>query len=183
MRKNHSIYFDSCIYIAFYRQEVGSYGQDRIDAINEAWKENERGGQTIVTSSLAICEVEKVLLEHKLEKELQDFQNRFQFALHKAIDPDPVICDKAARYRDFYFRNPIKRPTRDKPYCNLQTPDAIHLATAKLNGCGEVWTFDGLHTGKDKWESIKMLWLDNKVAGEPLLIVAPVIEQPPLPLG
>jgi predicted nucleic acid-binding protein len=177
------IYFDSCIYIAHYRQETASYGKARIDAITQAWQENDRGGSIIATSSITICEVIATLLQYNLKTEVEDFKNRFKFGTHKLFDVDPIVSEKAAEYRQFYRANPLKRPNREKPFTNLVTPDAIHLATAKLYDCDEFWTLDGLNETKDKYESIKPLWLNNKVGGDALIITAPALPQGTLPLA
>ncbi len=128
-KTDQTIYFDSCIYIAYYRNEVASYTKQRIDAIAALLEENKNGGTSIVTSSLTICEVVECLKLNKLEKEIEDFKNRFKFGLHKLKDVDPKVAERAALYRHYYRTNPIKRPTRPKPFTNLATPDAIHLAT------------------------------------------------------
>src|ERR1017187_504403 len=118
-RRDQVIYFDACIYLAHYRQEISSYGKSRIGAIGEMWEENKRGGSTIVTSSLTICEVIERLKQSNLESEIEDFKNRFKFGFHELKDVDPKISEKAAMYRHFYRTNPIKMPNREKPFINL----------------------------------------------------------------
>jgi predicted nucleic acid-binding protein len=181
-KTDQTVYFDSCIYIAHYRNEVVPYTKPRIDAIAGLLEANKNGGATIVTSSLTICEVIECLKLNGLEKEIEDFKNRFKFGLHKLKDVDPKIAERAAMYRHHYRINPIERPPRAKPFINLATPDAIHLATATLYQCDEFWTFDGLNPSTDKHESIKPLWLNNKVANDSIIITAPSLPQGILPL-
>src|SRR5688572_24720457 len=127
-KADSSVYFDACIYIAHYRQEVSAYGKPRIAAIGEMWNENSKGAVVIVTSTISLCEVLVKLLEWNLTAESDDFKNLFKFGKHKLVDVEPHIAEKAAQYRNYYFKHPLKQPTRDKPYKNLATPDAIHLA-------------------------------------------------------
>jgi predicted nucleic acid-binding protein len=181
-KSDHIIYLDSCIYIAYYRNEVSSYGKSRIDAIAGLLEENENGGTTIVTSSLTICEVIECLKQYKLDKEIEDFRNRFKFGLHKLKDVDPKVSERAAMYRHHYRMNPVRRPNRPKPFTNLTTPDAIHLATATLYQCNDFWTFDGQNPTADKHESIKPLWLNNKVGNDSIIITPPSMPQGVLPL-
>ena len=66
-KTDQSIYLDSCVYIAHYRNEVASYTKARIDAIAALFEENKAGGASIITSSLTICEVVECLKQYKLE--------------------------------------------------------------------------------------------------------------------
>ena len=114
---------------------------------------------------------------------LDDFLSELA-ALQEALESiDKELNGKAADYRHFYRINPLKRPNRDKPYNNLTTPDAIHLATAVIYNCDEFWTMDGLNPTSDKYESIKPLWLNNKVANDSIIVTAPAMPQGTLPLG
>lgn len=69
-KSDDRIYYDACIYIAHYRQEVSSYGKARIDAIGHLWEENRKGGPTIVTSAITIAEVKACLLQFSMTKEI-----------------------------------------------------------------------------------------------------------------
>lgn len=182
-RRDIVVYLDACVYLAHYRQEISSYGETRINAIRDILNENKAGGASIVTSSLTICEVQERLMQSNMSAEINDFNNLFRFGLHSLKDVDPKVAEKAAEYRHFYRINPLKRTNRDKPYVNLATPDAIHLATAVLNDCDEFWTMDGLNPSSDRHESIKPLWLNNKVGNDSIVITAPAMQQGSLPLG
>ncbi len=182
-KNDQATYFDSCIYLAHYRKEVSSYGKPRIDAIVALWEENAAGGATIVTSSLTICEVIERLKQSNLDAEIEDFKNRFKFGLHKLKDVDPKISERAALYRHYYRTHPVKVPSREQTVSNLLTPDAIHLATATIYDCDEFWTLDGLNTTADKFQSVKPLWLNNKVANDSIIITAPSMPQGTFPLG
>lgn len=183
MSKNERIYFDSCIYLAFYRKEVSSYGKARMDAVFQTWFDNSSGnGPTIVTSSIAIAEVVPRLKESALDAEIEDFKNKFKFGKHELHDPDPKISERAADYRVYYKSNPVSPPTPDAagkrdPVSNLTTCDAIHLATAVLYKCDEFWTFDGLNPKPDKHRSVKPLWLNNAVGKDRIIITPPSVSE------
>lgn len=74
-------------------------------------------------------------------------------------------------------------PTPEQTVSNLLTPDAIHLATATIYECDELWTLDGLNPSPDKYQSVKPLWLNNKVANDSIIITAPSMPQGTFPLG
>jgi hypothetical protein len=112
-----------------------------------------------------------------MAKEIEDFRNKFKFGIHKLFDVDPPIAEKAAKYRDFYRSKPVKNAVSGQEFTNLATPDAIHLATAVIYECQEFWTFDGLNPSADKHQTIKPLWLNNKVGEDKIIIAAPVLNQ------
>lgn len=173
------IYFDACVYLAFLANET-SYGKDRIDAIKDAWDDNRAGGCSIITSSLSICEVTECLLVRGMKAELEEFRLCFSNGLHTAIDVDPPIAEKAGRYRHYYHKHPLKHPDKPTPFSNLTTADAVHCATAVIHKARELWTFDGLGKKNDKQKSIKLLWLNNRVGDDDLIITSP--SQPQLRL-
>jgi len=181
------IYFDSCIYIAHYRQETDTYGQPIINSIGRLMSQNEKGGSIIITSSITICEVITKLLESSLKAQIEDFKNKFKRGLHLLYDADPEICEKAALYRAHYWSNPIKHPIQppgnqpDVKVRNLTTMDSIQLATATTYPCGEFWTVDGLAKTNDKYKSIKLLWLGNSVVKDQLIITPPYDGNPAQP--
>ena len=162
----------SCVYVAHLARER-SYPPAMVNAIADLWTDNGRGGTSIITSSLTVTEVTECLLMLGLKAELEEFQSRFSDGLHESIDVDPVIADRAARYRVHYQKHPLKHPNKPDPFTNLTTADAIHCATAVIYGAKELWTFDGIKSKNDKQRSIKLLWLGNRVADDDLLIVAP----------
>jgi predicted nucleic acid-binding protein len=165
-------YFDASVYLAHYLPMLDNPGLVIKRAILEAMEQNKRGGCDIITSSITMAEVDAQLLRYKCLSEINDLNNKFNCSLHRAIDADLKISEKAAEYRDYYRLHPVTSP-HGQESSNLTMFDAIHLATAKLYECDELWTLDGFGAKMDRWKSVKMLWLKNRVAGEPLTIVAP----------
>lgn len=175
-----SIYFDACIYLAVLRNEVSTYGEGRIRAIERIWKRSEAGGIVVVTSAITITEV----LDHKLpsKKDEKRFHQAVRQNVHQVEDVTGPIAVRASQYRDYYEKNPVKQPA-SKPAVTrkfLTTPDAIHLATATILGVNQFWTFDGV-AGSKKDKSIGLLWLGNKAATDELIITQPENDPPPAP--
>ena len=171
-----SRYFDACIYLAYLRNETVPYGKDRIAAIEGMWKDSERGGLTVVTSTITLTEV----LSHKLTPDAKKkFVQATESGLHLCIDVEPPIALKARDYRDFYQGHAVKDPT-GKMRKHLSTPDALHLATAVIYGCDEMLTFDGFGA-KERDNTIGLLWLGNKAGQDDLIITQPYVTQPTIP--
>ena len=109
-RTETCLYFDSSVYVAYYRNQTVEYGKNLIAAIAKTLEENKAGGGSIVTSSLTYCEVIPVVLRYKEQQTIDDFKNRFKFALHTAIDVDPEISEAATGYRDYYRERGVSSP-------------------------------------------------------------------------
>jgi predicted nucleic acid-binding protein len=172
-----SRYFDACVYLAYLREEINPYGKDKIEAIGSMWRDSERGGLTIVTSTITLTEV----LSHKLSADAKKkFTQAIESGLHVCIDVEPPIAIKARDYREYYHANPVKNPFNGKLRPHLTTPDALHLATAVIYGCEEMLTFDGFGE-KQNDNSIGLLWLGNKAGTDDLVISQPTVVQADLP--
>ncbi len=170
-------YFDSCVYLAYLRNEETHYGKARIAAIQNAWDQSERGGAIVVTSAITMVEV----LNHKLNaKTEKKFMQAIQSGIHQCEDVTPTIAIRARQYRDFYKLHPVKFPNGSDHRSDLTAADAIHLATAKMLDCDEFWTFDG--SSKDIKPTIGLLWLGNKVGEDNLIILQPEQAQSELPI-
>ncbi len=167
----NAYYFDSCVYLAYLRNETDTYGYNRIRSIKEIWDETECGTSVIVTSTITVTEV----LSHKLsvlseKKFLQALNN----GLHQFEDVTPPIALKAREYRDHYEKHPVQNPFNlaQNPRKYLSTPDALHLATSWILECGQFLTFDG-HAPKKNDNSIGLLWLGNMAGTDPVIITQP----------
>lgn len=163
-----SYYFDSCVYLAYLRNEINTFTKRKISAIGTIWNQSERGQCEIMTSSITITEV----LSHKLTKDAEKKFIHAMESVHQIEDVTPPIAELARKYRDFYQKKPVFIPGSQTIRSGLTTPDALHLATAVIYDCDQFWTFDGLDaTGKKK--DIGLLWLGNKVADDSLIICQP----------
>ena len=164
--------FDASVYLAHYMPMLDDPAPALKRAIAETMEQNKGGGCDVITSSITMAEVVTQLLRYKCLSEIDDFKNKFNFSMHTAIDADLKIGEKAAEYREYYRSHAVISPNGQESR-NLTCFDAIHLATAKLYGCDELWTLDGLSAKMDRQKSVKLLWLKGRVAGEALRIVAP----------
>jgi len=169
-KRTVSYYFDACVYLAYLRNEEKTYGKTKIKAIESLWEQSERGGVTIVTSSLTITEV---MANQLTEKSRKRFKQALDSGIHHFEDPSPPISVKASDYRIFYQHHPIQNPFGEGTRSDLTTVDAIHLATAVNLNVDYFFTFDGL----SKKKVIGLLWLKNKVAADNLVICEPVLDQ------
>jgi len=175
IKRQAAIYFDACVYLAFLKNET-DYGAVPLNAIKHVWNEAQKGAQVIATSAITVAEV----LKHKLDVKTSKVFLEAIRGLHICIDSDIEIAIKAGEYRTYYEKHPVIIPgsnPADKTCKRLTTPDAIHLATCVMNGCTEFWTFDGVRQTTKKDKSIGLLWLNNSVAGTPLVICQPTLAQ------
>lgn len=176
LRRLPSYYFDASVYLAYLRNEESTYGKERIQAIDSIWQQSERGGAAVVTSAISLTEV----LAHKLQPSAEKkFLQAFQSGIHQFDDVTPPIALRARLYRDYYKQSPVKCPGGDAMRSDLVTADAIHLATAVIDGCEQFWTFDGVAGTK---KTIGILWLGNKVGSDILVIAQPELLQGELPI-
>jgi predicted nucleic acid-binding protein len=112
------------------------------------------------------------VLAHKLTKPAEKlFYDAIQGA-HQVEDVTPPIAHKAREYRDYYHDHPVTDPHTGKVRNHLTTPDAIHLATASILKCETFWTFDGCSVKKQD-NTIGLLWLENRVGEDDLIISQP----------
>lgn len=149
----NSVYWDSCLFI----EVIQKNNQDRYDACAAMLKDAEKEKLLIVTSSLAIVEVNK--------------------------DPDSGSLTEAQSKTILgFFENPyivvrtLDRPTAELAHAivradKLGNADAIHVATAIIAKVPVLYTYDG--KGKGKKGLIKH---HLKIGNPPLRI-----EVPPLP--
>jgi predicted nucleic acid-binding protein len=150
------IYWDSCVYIAWLRDEQ-SHGKAPMDAIAQVLKENFERKVTIISSTITLIEV----LASKMDEEKERlFRKSFRTRDHIAYDVDIAIALKARELRDRLLNQESGK---------LATPDAIHIATALIYKARALFTFDS---------RILVLNKDPRVGG--LEISQPVVDQPEL---
>jgi predicted nucleic acid-binding protein len=112
------LFWDSCVFTAFLRDERIAYD---VDSISQYLEEARDGRHRIYTSSLVFAEV----LPSSMKPEVGSFQE-FTDEFHGAIiviDASPVVAQIAGRLRDLPYRKGSSTARR------LATPDAIMLAS------------------------------------------------------
>jgi predicted nucleic acid-binding protein len=148
MTGKNIIYWDSCIFISWLKNEPRDDPDDLL-GIEKLITLFDMGQIDIATSAITFIEV----LEN--ETGLQEFQKFRQLFSRKncfLIDVDKKIAELSHDIRNFYKREGPK---------TLSTPDCIHLATAIMFQCSEFYTFDGESNSPGK-----LLTLEKPIAGE-----------------
>jgi hypothetical protein len=113
-----NLFWDSCIFTAFLRDERGAYD---INSIEQYLTEAREGKHQIYTSSLVFAEVLPSSMKPGIGS-FQDFVDDFQGAII-IVDASPNVTQIAGRLRDLPYRKGTSSGRR------LATPDAIMLAS------------------------------------------------------
>ena len=145
MPGRRTVYWDSCIFIAWLKDEQRPNPLD-IDGVTYLIEEWDAGRLIVVTSTITRIEV---LDSHFSAEQRAQFQACLRRSTIRVEGVTSPIADLAHDIRDHYAP-PL-----------IATPDAIHLATAIAGGCESFFTFDGTDPSKKK--------------GRPLLPLGPVI--------
>lgn len=128
--KQSVYYWDSCVYLAWLMGEV-SHGEECVQGITEAAKDNADRKNTIISSTILFTEVLAAKIGDENEALLR---KSFRGRTHIAYDVDTAIALKAREFREKLLNHESGK--------KLATPDAIHLATAAIYKAHEVWSFD-----------------------------------------
>ena len=154
-------YWDSCIFIAWLKNEKHNPGEiEGIEAIAKLVMENKAD---LFTSELTRTEV----LEGKMASEERErFQKLFQRRNVISVDLGSRVMDLSRTIREWNH--------------DISTQDSIHLATAILYEADEFHTTDGGGKRKRKGDLIP---LSGNVAGHKLKICTPTSDQPGLLTG
>ena len=94
------------------------------------------------------------------------FNDYFYYGVNQLIEVERPIVEKAKSYREWQLS--VRTNTKV-----LQTPDAIHLATATIYNAREFHTFDDGGKGNGCF----LLKLDGNVMGDKLKICRPFVAQ------
>jgi len=152
------IYWDSCIFLAWLKDEKRP--NHEMDGIYECVREVEIGKTRLITSVITKIEVYEADLSTEVRQKYDALLRRRSVQL---LDQDLRISDLGRQIREFYHQQ-----SRIDGLPELTTPDATHLATAIHYKADGFWTFDnGRHGGRS------LLSLNGNVAGYPLTICKP----------
>lgn len=162
MLPTRTIYWDSCIFIAWLKDEKRQ--NHEMDGVYECINDVESGRTRLITSVITRLEVYESDLLPVVRARYNSFLQRRTVHL---LDQDLRISDLGRKIREYYHR---QREIDGLP--ELTTPDATHLATAIHYGVAAFWTFDdGRHGGRG------LLSLNGNVADYPLIICRPIAQQ------
>ena len=162
MRQIKIFYWDSCIFIAWLKDEKRP--NNEMDGVYECVDETKKGRIRLITSVLTRTEVFEANLTPDVKQKYDAFLKRRNVQL---LDNDLRIADLARNIREYY-----EAQSRIDGLPPVRTPDAIHLATAIHYKADAFWTFDaGGYGGRS------LLSLNGNVAGNQLTICKPVATQ------
>jgi len=167
MPPSKTLYWDSCIFIAWLKDETRPTGE--MDGVYECVTEVEAGRTRIITSVITRTEVFETDLDQSIRDKYSQLLNRRNCLL---LDNDLRVSNLAREIREYY-----KNQHQFDNLPGLETPDAVHLATAIHYKADAFWTFDDGQLG-----GRSILSLNGNVAGYPLVISKPVATQFRLPL-
>jgi len=156
------IYWDSCIFIAWLKDEKRPGNE--MDGVYECVEDVEKGKIRLITSVMTRTEV----LEANLTDEVRNkYVNLLKRRNVQSIDQDLRVADLSRKIREYYNE---QKKIDGLP--GISSPDAIHLATAVHYRATAFYTFDDGKKG-----SRGLLSLDGNVAGFPLAVCKPRIRQ------
>jgi predicted nucleic acid-binding protein len=141
MPTGKSVYWDADVFLSWLKNEPRKAGV--AEGMEQHVRLIDEGKIILVTSVISMIEV----LDAGDEKAISQFYSLFDRPNVLAIAVDETVAKLSAEIRRKH---------------KLQTPDAIHLASALHYSAGEFHTFDG-----------KLLGLGNTVIGRKLLICEP----------
>jgi len=157
-----TIYWDSCIFIAWLKNEQRAPGE--MDGVYECVSNVQSGRARLITSVLTRTEVFEANLEQHVRDQYSLLLNRRNCQI---LDNDLRVSNLAREIREYY-----QNQSKLDGLPDLATPDAIHLATAIHYNANAFWTFDdGGRGGRS------LLSLNGNVAGHPLVVCKPVATQ------
>ena len=123
-RRRKILYWDASVFIAFISGNPN--GRRRADVAQAILRDVESGGFVLITSNITRVEVRKWRggADEQALLRIRDF---FDLSYINTVLLDPATADNAARFAVRY---------------NLNTADAIHLATALAHKADELHTWD-----------------------------------------
>jgi predicted nucleic acid-binding protein len=116
--KSH-LFWDSCVFQAFLKDESHAYD---VDSISQYLNDAKSGNVQIYTSSIALAEIVPSSIQKSAALSIEAFLDDFRGAI-TVISPSPNVMIQAGRLRDLPYKKG-KSPGR-----RLSTPDAIMLAS------------------------------------------------------
>jgi predicted nucleic acid-binding protein len=152
------IYFDACVFLAFVGNEEG-----RADTVQALLDEARRGEIEIVTSVLSIAEV--AFGAHERDHGLTEAGEEAIEQLWTPASPVTLVDVSQAVARN--ARN-IIREAKTQGLGGIQGADAVHLATARMVGCDEIFTYEG-DARRTRWQAITGIAVSEPATNTPQL--------------
>jgi predicted nucleic acid-binding protein len=152
------VYFDANVFLAYVGNEEG-----RADVVQALLDEARRGEIEIVTSVFSIAEV--AYGAHERDHGLTEAGEEQIEQLWTPASPVTLVDVSQAVTRN---ARTIIREAKDQGLSGLRGADAVHLATARMFGCGEVFTYE-TEALRTKWQQITGIHVSEPIANTPQL--------------
>jgi hypothetical protein len=162
------LYWDACVFIAHLKKET-VWGLEVSAGIDQARDEIDQGRWLLLTSSLTRSEIFQGILTPEQKKIFTSLFGRRNIIQQ---DVTPKIADHACVIREYY--------DNQQPRVKIDTPDAIHLATALGYGVDEVWTLDGAGSVRTRPSQLLRLGRNGQIAGKKLIVKKPAVFTSPM---
>jgi predicted nucleic acid-binding protein len=162
------VYLDSSILISWLKDEERP--DNEMDGVRECLDRMQKGEIQAVVSSLIRTEID--IQRYEAGKQAE-FWRMLAGRNPLEVSIDMRICDVAGQLRWFYVRK-----DKEDGCGTLETPDALHLATAIHNEVSEFYVFD--HGVEKKGRSL--LNLSGEIMGYSLVVRKPPCTTPRLVL-
>ena len=152
------IYFDANVFLAYVGNEEG-----RADVVQSLLDEGRRGEIEIVTSVLSIAEVAFGAYESESGLTLAGEEQIEQ--LWTPASPVSLIDVSQAVTR---HARTIIREAKNQGLSGIRGADAVHLATARMFDCNEVFTYEA-ETRRKKWQELILIGVSEPNTSTPQL--------------
>jgi predicted nucleic acid-binding protein len=165
--KDHIVYWDTCIFLAWMNDEQREAGD--MEGLAKIASLVERAEVILITSAITRAEI----LYSKTPREaMKKYDTLLRRSNVVPQNVDIPIAKLTSELMDFYINSEFE----------LLTPDAIHLATAIHYNVAEFQTFDGVDLKQkcrngNRYKQCGLLRLDGNVAGHPLKVLRPSADQ------
>lgn len=154
------IYFDANVFLAYVGNETG-----RADTVQTLLDEARRSQIHILTSTLSIAEV--AFGAHERDHGLTEAGEEAIEQLWTPASPVTLVDVSQAVTRN---ARTLIRKARADGVGGLRGADAIHLATARMFGCDEIFTYEN-EARRTRWQQIAELTVSEPVTNVPQLDV------------
>lgn len=156
-------YWDSCIFLAWLRNENRKEGE--MAGIKDYVRRLQNREIRVMTSAITYAEVTASKLPVGVDQQFLDLMRSTKVDV---IGADIRVTKMARDLRDYYSSQPERFNSK-----TLCAPDAIHLASAIIYQASEFHTFDGSNKGG----TLGLLRLDGDVGGHKLSVCKPISVQ------
>jgi predicted nucleic acid-binding protein len=152
------IYFDANVFLAYVGNEEG-----RADTVQALLDEARRGEIEIVTSILSIAEV--AYGAHERDHGLTEAGEEAIEQLWTPASPVTLVDVSQAATRN---ARTLIRKAKEQDLSGVRAADAIHLATARMFGCDEIFTYEA-EARRRRWKQITGIPVSEPVTNTPQL--------------